>query len=79
MAEAPLPYIRDSMLRHTTPIFIFFFLTASICNPSDLEELFSKANGLLIKEDFRAALENFELVLKQSEEKQDTKTTADAL
>ncbi len=79
MGRVSAVYIRNNMLSHSTLIFIFFLLTASICNPSEVEDLLGKANDLLLKENFPEALANFELVLKQSEEQQDAKTAADAL
>jgi hypothetical protein len=67
------------MFRQTALLYILILFTASVCNSSEVEELFPKGNDLLIKENFRQALVSFETALKLSEQQKDNSKTADAL
>jgi CHAT domain-containing protein/Tfp pilus assembly protein PilF len=72
-------FIWTNMLRIPALFLLSFFLAIPVCNPEETEQLFAKANDLLIKENFIEALHQFELVLKLSEAQNDEKTTGDAL
>ncbi len=67
------------MFRKFALFCILILSTSTLCNSSEIEDPFAKANDLLTSENFQEAVENFQNIVKISEEQNDQQKTADAL